>query len=116
MSGGALQRRGATHRTTVARSLALLWIALAAAAAGARAEPAAPETPVMRAPESVPSLDALIRAGLERQAHGDLAGADAQWRLIREHHPEHPAGPVFEKGHPPWITKFGTTRWNLIPS
>ena len=38
---------------------------------------------VMRAPESVPALDGLIRAGLERYAHGDLDGADAAWRRLR---------------------------------
>ncbi|MGH0034053.1 MAG: hypothetical protein ACQGVK_03410 [Myxococcota bacterium] len=47
-------------------------------------------------PERVPSLEGLIRAGLERSAHGDLAGAERYWAQIREYHPDHPAGPLFE--------------------
>jgi len=51
---------------------------------------------IMRAPDSLPPLEDLIRAGLESSARGDLAGADRAWQRIREHYPEHPAGPVFE--------------------
>ena len=50
----------------------------------------------MRAPESRPPLEDLIRQGLESSARGDLAGASRAWERIREHYPEHPAGPVYE--------------------
>jgi tetratricopeptide (TPR) repeat protein len=50
----------------------------------------------MRAPESLPVLEDLIRQGLELTAHGDLASASHVWRRIREAYPEHPAAPVLE--------------------
>jgi tetratricopeptide (TPR) repeat protein len=50
----------------------------------------------LRAPESVPSLEDLIRLGLAFSAHGDLAGASRTWQRIRDSYPDHPAGPIFE--------------------
>lgn len=50
----------------------------------------------MRAPDSQPPLEDLIRQGLESSARGDLAGAGQAWQRIRQHYPEHPAGPVYQ--------------------
>jgi tetratricopeptide (TPR) repeat protein len=73
-----------------------LAMMISIAATAAWADPPAAEGPVLRAPGSLPPITDLIRAGLNRQAHGDLDGADASWSEIRRHYPDHPAGPVFE--------------------
>ncbi|MGI9590228.1 MAG: hypothetical protein ACR2P8_02580 [Myxococcota bacterium] len=77
--------------------LAVLLLA-APAQAGEPAAEARPSRPplIIRDPNSLPPLEELIRGGLTSSAHGDLAGASRAWQRIREHYPEHPAGPVYE--------------------
>jgi tetratricopeptide (TPR) repeat protein len=68
---------------------------LPAGEGGAEERPS-PSELIIRAPDSQPQLEDLIRQGLESSAHGDLEGASRAWQRIREHHPEHPAAPVYE--------------------
>lgn len=82
-----------TPTLRIARSLALvLTAALCAAPAPAEVK----SERFLRDPASIPAVDDLVRAGLDRSAHGDLDGAETAWNEIRQFHPEHPAGPIYE--------------------
>lgn len=76
---------------------ALLIVAMLVPVGAGRADEGGPRpAPEIRAPDSRPPLDDLIREGLGFTAHGNLDGASRSWKRIREHYPEHPAGPLYE--------------------
>ncbi len=102
-------------RTAIRALAACLLVALPTAAwADGLAGAAAVAPSLTTAEADAKDLRNLIQIGLDQNATGDLDAADRTWAKLRERHPTHPAGWVFQVDTLSWRKSldFTSTRYD----